>query len=380
MIYGIECDGITKIYTSGNSLTTIPINDTMHYRIGGQAISILTTLLLILVDNKLMTLETTVNKFIANVPNGNKITMEMLCNMTAGLPDYISDPDFIRISEADPFKQFSINELLGYITKNKTILYEPGTDWNYGHMTNTILLGLSMERSTGNDMKHLLNQYIFHPLKLNNTKYETTQQIQHPVMHSYVVNDQNQINEATYWNASWGGYVTSINSNAHDLLKLARVIFTGKLLSAKSFQKQIGPTTVGIGANQHNRYYAMGMIVGGFNGIKSYWINQEFGGYKGFFGYFPEYNMAVHTEFNVEWTNKKLSAESFFRELIETIKLGDICLEIKKVISIEKFRGLHCRCFSCNILLYSMMVIILVLLIVYIFYKPLISSINSQKI
>jgi hypothetical protein len=119
------------------------------------------------------------------------------------------------------------------------------------------------------------------------------------------------------------------------MLKITKAIGTGKLLSKKSFKDQLAPTTVGLAGNVPSGYYAMGIVVSEFEinlnkTTRAIWTNQTFGGYIGFFGYFPENGLVAHLEFNTDYENFKTSGELLVQEIIKNIGILGLCKEIKK--------------------------------------------------
>src|ERR1700755_2284235 len=84
---------------------------------------------------------------------------------------------------ANPFRRWTTHELLDYAV-NKPLLYEPGTNWNYAH-TNYVLLGLALEKATGQDMPKLLSDKVLRPLGLTDTANSLTPEIPAPVLHAF---------------------------------------------------------------------------------------------------------------------------------------------------------------------------------------------------
>lgn len=312
------------IFTSGDSIIGTPVTPDMHYRIGGQAIPIITTMLLMTVDKGLTTLDTTIDKYVEGIPNGDKITMEQLSNMTAGLPDYISDENFYKQVINNLFSEIPIDEILSIIRKSKP-LYEPGTWWNFGHMTNVLLLCLSLEQIYKDKFWNILDKMFINPLGLTNTKYEHSSIIQSPVLHSYsesqccdITKDGIRYEDSTYWNPSWGAYVTRINSSANDMLIIAKTICTGKLISKKSYENLFSKKTIGLADNTKDKYYAMGIAIRdyGIPGVK--FINAQFGGYEGSYVYIDKYDLTLHLQTNTILKSSHPSSEDIiFTHLIK---------------------------------------------------------------
>jgi CubicO group peptidase (beta-lactamase class C family) len=169
VIVRVTVDGkeiITKAY--GESMTGMPATVDMHFRNGAVAISYVSTLLLRLVDEKKVSLEDKASKWVPEIPHSDEVTLGQLAQMTSGYTDYvIGNQEFGAMLYAEPFRQWTPEELLATVT-SKPLLYPPGTNWNYAH-TNYLILGLALERATGNRMSDLLQEKVLGPLGLTNT-------------------------------------------------------------------------------------------------------------------------------------------------------------------------------------------------------------------
>ncbi|MFY9918852.1 MAG: serine hydrolase domain-containing protein, partial [Mycobacterium sp.] len=127
----------------GDTMTGVPATTNMHFRNGAVAISYVSTLLLILVDEKKVGLDDKLSKWLPDVPNADRVTLGQLGQMTSGYVDYvIGNTEFEKALYEDPFRQWEPDQLLGFAT-SKPLLYEPGTNWNYAH-TNYVLLGKAL--------------------------------------------------------------------------------------------------------------------------------------------------------------------------------------------------------------------------------------------
>lgn len=297
MIMGISKNKNIKIVSSGTSMTTVPVSKNMHYRIGGQGITILTTLFLILVDEGKLSLSDKVSKYLPKVQNGDNITLKMLCNMTANLPDYILLPEIK--DNKDVFKQWKHEEILQIIYNLKPFDFQAGTRFNFAHVTNIFILCTIMELATKTTIKYLLETKIFGPLNLKNTYYEETQVTKHPTLHVFTNERIETYEDSTYWNASWGWYDTVIISNTKDVNRIAFAIGSGSLISKNLYNEQMSPPS---DISLTNPYYGLGVGVGGFGldmlKSKTYpytiiWSNQNFGGYIGMWAYIPKFGVTI---------------------------------------------------------------------------------------
>lgn len=326
LIIAISYKRSGKVYTSGRSMTTVPISKNMNYRIGGQGIPILSTLFLILVDNGNFSLDEKIGTFLPKVPNGKLITLQMLCNMTSGLEDVINNPQVSQSMTTDVFREWTTQELLNIVYETKP-LYHPGEKFYFGHITNMLLLCTAIEKNMKTSIKSLIEKYIIHPLNLKSTKYENNQTIQEPVFHSFVNVRSPYYEDSTYWNGSWGAYTTKINSNAYDVNMIASNIGSGTLISKNLYHTQM--------SHHEPIGYGMGIAIGGFglDHLKSnkypytiVWTNENFNGYSGIWAYIPSMKIAINIQTNTYHDEFKI--DSILEDLLKEFSLQDLSADI----------------------------------------------------
>ncbi|WP_222934203.1 serine hydrolase [Cyanobium sp. NS01] len=152
----------------GESTTGVPASPVMHFRNGAVAISSLATLLLQLVDDNRVSLDDKHSAWLPSIPNADRVTHGQLARMTSGYRHYLIGNDaFIENQLTDPFRQITTQEKLSYANLHE-LLYEPRANSNYAH-TNYVLLGLALERITGQSLPALIQDRIYAPLSLHNT-------------------------------------------------------------------------------------------------------------------------------------------------------------------------------------------------------------------
>jgi D-alanyl-D-alanine carboxypeptidase len=269
----------------GQSMTGVPATTHMHFRIGSIAIAYLTTLLLQLVDQKRVSLDDKLSKWLPSLPHADSITLGMLAESRSGYPDYEKSPALAKALDADPFREFSQQELIRMGTPQK-LLYKPGTSWSYAH-TNFVILGEALQTITGKPVARLMQEQILAPLGLHDTDSPSTPDIRPPVLHAFD-SERGRYEESTYWNPSWtlarGAIMTS---NIYDVGKSAIAIGTGALLSPRSHREQIFPRS--LLSRPHKAYYGMGVF------IVNSWILQNplFSGYQAIMAYLPSKKIAI---------------------------------------------------------------------------------------
>jgi CubicO group peptidase (beta-lactamase class C family) len=292
----------------GDSMTGVPATTDMHFRNGAVAISYVSTLLLKLVDEKKLSLDDTLSKWLPDFPHSERVTLGRLAQMTAGYPDYIiGNEQFASELYANPFQQWTTQDILAQIS-SRPLLYDPGTNWNYAH-TDYVLLGLALEKATGQDMPTLLQNEVLGPLGLKATANSDTPEIPRPVLHAFSSERRQALKipsgtpfyeESTYWNPSWTITHGAIQTtNIYDMEATAVGVGSGKLLSADSYKKMVstalrGKTHAQPGCptcfEQNEGYtYGLGIVISGD------WLLQNplFSGCAGVEAYLPAQKVAI---------------------------------------------------------------------------------------
>jgi len=292
----------------GESMTGVPATTAMHFRNGAVAISYVSTLLLKLVDEKKVSLDDKLSKFLPEIPHADQVTLGQMAQMTSGYVDYvIGNTAMNEALYANPFRRWTVHEMLQYAV-DQPLLYQPGTNWNYAH-TNYVLLGLALEKATSEEMSKLLSDKILRPLGLTNTVNSLTPEIPSPVLHAFSSERRAFLKipagtpfyeESTFWDPSWTITHGAIETtNIFDMEASAVGIGSGKLLSADSYKKlvstdlrgkthkQPGCTTCDEMTNGYT--YGLGIVISGN------WLvqNPMFGGYGAIEAYLPSQKIAI---------------------------------------------------------------------------------------
>ena len=271
----------------GNSMTGVPATPAMHFRNGSVAISYLTTVLLELVDHKVVRLNSKLSRWLPHLPHADSVTLEMLAGNRSGYADYVTDKAFETEQLANVFRAWTRAELI-HFGISKPLLFRPGTSFGYAH-TNFVILGEALEKITGQPIAQLVQDYIFRPLGLRNTNTNCTAQIPQPVLHAFT-SDRGVYEDATYWNPSWSiGCGLVETSDVGDLITSAVAIGTGSLLTRRSHLLQVTPRSRVTPPGEPAVYYGLGIFVA--NG----WLFQNplFDGYQAIMAYLPSQRIAI---------------------------------------------------------------------------------------
>ena len=240
----------------GESMTGVPATTDMHFRNGAVAIMYMATLLLRLVDQRVVGLDDPIATWLPDLPDADRVTLRMLANMTAGYPDYVQNVELQDAFYADPFRQWTPDELIA-IGLSTPRLFAPGTNWDYAH-TNYVILGQALQRITGQPLDAALREQVLGPMGLRNTVSWPTPQIPEPALHAYTSERRQALGipagtrfyeESTYWNPSWTLAQGAIQTtDIADMTTTAVAVGEGTLLSPASHAAQVEPRLLGFGA------------------------------------------------------------------------------------------------------------------------------------
>jgi CubicO group peptidase (beta-lactamase class C family) len=325
-IVRVDVDGQEVVTIArGESLPGQPASADMHFRNGAVAFSYLAMLLLTMVDDGAVGLDDSLATWMPDLPDAEAVTLRMLANMTAGYPDYVQNATFITNFYADPFRQYTPEELIA-IGLSTPRMFEAGTNWDYSH-TNYVILGRALEAIAGQPMRNLMRERVLDPLGLHDTEGWLTPEIPEPVLHAYsserrgvlgIDPDVPFLEESTFWNPSWTTAEGAVQTTTiADMAESATAIGTGALLSDESYHAMVDPVLMGFGEPlegcptchtlEEEYVYGLGIVRRGA------WLIQNplFGGYGGVAAYLP--SQAVSIAVVATATEASFDAEGEYR-------------------------------------------------------------------
>ena len=88
-----------------------PMTPEMHHRIGSVTKTFTATLLLQAQAEGLLSLDDTIDQYVKGVPNGDKITLRQMANMTSGIASYTENDQWGKEVFADPYRVWKPEEL-----------------------------------------------------------------------------------------------------------------------------------------------------------------------------------------------------------------------------------------------------------------------------
>ncbi len=229
-----------------NISTNEPMDEKNWFRIASNTKTFTGTAVLKLVDERRISLDSTISFYLPEykIPQGDKITVRMLGNMTSGLFNYSDDPGLWDILIKSNFTATIPPDSLLALAFRYPLKFKPGTSYEYCN-TNIVLLGLLIERVTGKPAWEVIREKVVDPLHLTNTYWGGPFFLQTPYSHGYTTIES--LVDATNFNPSWGYTAGAMVSNMHDMKIWAKAVAEGRLLSARMKEERLnwGPGDYG---------------------------------------------------------------------------------------------------------------------------------------
>jgi D-alanyl-D-alanine carboxypeptidase len=270
-----------RAFGVADKTTRDPMKTDFYSRIGSVTKTFTVTAVLQLADEGKLGLDDPIAEFVDGVPLGDRITLRQLARMQSGLFNYSASPEFQKAMFADPRRPFTPHELLDYAfaQPNK---FPPGEGFEYCN-TNTILLGLVVQKVGGQPLHSYIHDHILAPLGMSDTSFPTTNAFPDPHAQGYTVQTANgKEADATDWDPSWGWAAGAMISTLDDMRIWAAALATGKLLTPQMQAQRL--QTVGSPGMPPQDGYGLGIFnLGGWIGH-----NGSLPGYQTVVVYLPQ--------------------------------------------------------------------------------------------
>ncbi|MEV6957036.1 serine hydrolase domain-containing protein [Streptomyces sp. NPDC051183] len=253
-------DGVQSKTLGVRDKTTGEAMDTKaRFRIGSVTKTFSTVVLLQLVAEKKIELDTAVNHYLPGLLPDDRITVRHLLTHRSGLADYTNAmfdktvPGF----EAVRNKVFGYDELVK-LSLSEPRTTEPGASYKYSN-TNFVVVGMLIEKATGRPVAKEYDRRIIKRLGLRNTSYvHPSTEIKGLHAHGYLTPDEAgaPLVDSTEQTVSWAQSAGAMISNAADLSTFMSALVSGRLLPAKQLDAMLTMTPTDA---TNTRFYGLGL-------------------------------------------------------------------------------------------------------------------------
>ena len=230
-----------RAFGVADTATGAPMRTDFQHRIGSVTKTFTVTAVLQLVDQGKLALDDTISAYVPGVPRGEEITLRQLARMQSGLPNYSASDAFTKELFEDPQRPFTPRQLLDFAFTQPNA-FAPGQGFEYSN-TNTVLLGMTVEKVSGTSLPDYVHDHILAPLKLNHTSFPTDNAFGEPHAQGYTTDADDNEAVATDWNPSWAWAAGAMISNLDDLRVWADALATGTLLTPETQEQRLQTVT-----------------------------------------------------------------------------------------------------------------------------------------
>lgn len=242
-----------KAYGFADVEKNIKVDRLTRYKIGSISKTFTAVMVMQLIEEKKMTLQTKLNRFYPKIQNAEKISIYDLLHHRTGIVDYVNqDASF----HASLDKKHSKEDILKVITSFKSN-FEPGSKYEYSN-SNFFILGCIIEKLTKKSYAENLQNRIVKKAELGTYENKTEMTAKGAVTNKvfvpttyYVEDATNTANKESYsyyfdgtnWVKSLENHNSipfasgGITSTPADLTKFIHALFNGKLVNASSLEQ-----------------------------------------------------------------------------------------------------------------------------------------------
>ncbi len=276
-------DEILYEKVQGKAAPKKTVDENTIFRIGSVTKQFTAVAILKLVEEGKIKLDDTLDKFIADFPKGESVTIHHLLTHTSGIKSYTDQQGFLEKVE----KPTKILELVKEI-KGLGYEFEPGDQWKYNN-SGYFLLGYIIEKVSGKNYSEYLSENIFQTTGMERSGVYANEDKYINEAIGYGLMD-GKVKKVLDWQMTWAGGAGNIYSTCEDLITWNDAVFSGKIIEQKLLGKALEPVELNDGTNHP---YGYGWAVDEQRGQKKYLHSGGLHGFLSYLTYYPELNASI---------------------------------------------------------------------------------------
>jgi D-alanyl-D-alanine carboxypeptidase len=225
-------DGNQWTGTAGQAAAGVPVSSEMAFEVGSITKLYTAATVLLLAENELVELDGTLDQWVPDFPGSDQLTVRQLLQHTSGLYNVHDDPEFMPQLFMDPTRRWQVEEILERVAEP---YFPPGQGWHYSN-TNYLLLGLVIEKASGQSVSEAMRELLFAPLDLQQTWFAAEESIPGPRAHAFMDFTGNDIADDITDMMPDTAFMTAhftagaIMASSADVARFVQALFTGQLL------------------------------------------------------------------------------------------------------------------------------------------------------
>ncbi|WP_158827280.1 serine hydrolase domain-containing protein [Mucilaginibacter lacusdianchii] len=232
-----------KSFGYQNAATKSLITKNSVFPIGSLTKPFTALIILKLAEEKKLSVNDPISKYIPDYPRGNEIIIKHLLTHTAGIYESFRNPKYRELLNTK--QAFRPEDKIAFF-RNEPLDFEPGSKFSYSN-SGYDLLGSIIEKVTKLPYPTAVNRYIFDPLKMNKSGFyfEALSDTNKVTGYSYI-SAAKQV-EIKFWNPTLTYASGALYSTTGDLLKLYNGLINFKIISKQTFDAATTPFKAGYG-------------------------------------------------------------------------------------------------------------------------------------
>lgn len=230
------------------------------YEIGSNTKQFTSAAIMRLVEQGRVKLDDDLSKFVPQFPlHGKQVSIRELLTHTSGIHDYTSSPDWPKTWN----EVLSPDAIIKFVAAD-TFDFAPGTAYRYDN-TGYVLLGMVIEKATGQKYARYIDAQFFKPLGLRQTSY-CPSRTSDPAFALGYTKGPDGTERAKFLDLSHPFAAGALCSTVGDFAKWQRALGSGRVVSAASYALMSTADTLNNGRKIN---YGFGLVPGVFHGHKT---------------------------------------------------------------------------------------------------------------
>ncbi|WP_157405703.1 serine hydrolase domain-containing protein [Asticcacaulis benevestitus] len=266
---------LDRAYGYASLETMAPMTTDTSFRIGSMTKQFTAAAILLLDERKMLKTGDLISSYLPNLPaDWNAITVHDLLAHTSGIANFTSQPGYTTLQTHAVSPQDDLA-----LIRDKPLDFRPGSRWAYSN-TNYILLGMIIEKVSGQSYKDFVDVNLIRPVGMAET-FVATGSGAPPLQANGYLEGKHGLEKAAYVDMSVPYAAGAMVSTTHDLLLWEKALFGGKVLSQATLVKMTTVYKSGYGyglfihpARERNTIEHAGNI-NGFNSAMAYYPNDD---------------------------------------------------------------------------------------------------------
>src|SRR5215471_1678775 len=225
---------------------------TTKFRIASLSKQFTAACILLLQERGRLKVQDPISRYLPGLPQAwQSITIHQLLTHTSGIPNYTDSPQLQKINRTGATPQ----DMIALVT-DKPLDFPPGSKWRYTN-TGYILLGMIIERISGQSYADFLKSNILEPLGMTSSGYDRATDILKERASGYQI--KGSLANADFIDMTIPFAAGGIYSTVEDLYRFNEALAQdGKLLSADSLKQMFTEYPEAIYQGQH---YGYGVVI-----------------------------------------------------------------------------------------------------------------------